>query len=641
MNTNNLIPRILLFSDPDKVNVQISKDGKYISHLSPNDGVLNIFVSKSNEESSTKAVTNNKKRGIRSYFWAYNNKNIIYLQDNEGDENFYLHILDIQTLSDFIVATDSKAKTQIVKMSQKYPDEIIIGLNDRRKDLFDLYKLNIKTNNKELIYKNDKFISFDLDDDYNIIFSYAIDQDGGLKVFYKNNIYIDIPHSDAKTTKILGFSPYKNHVYFLDSRNRDKASLFLMDINKRKQHLLFKPNDADISNIILHPKTKSLQAINVNYKRDHYHTSINGEVIEKDFEKDFNSLKNEFLEADIHIISRTLNDDKWIVLTEYDDKSAEYYLFTRNEKQCQFLFKNRFGLDAYHLNKMEPIIIKSRDGLALISYLTRSNTKNNNELPMVLYVHGGPNARDVWGYNSVHQWLSNRGYNVLSVNYRGSTGFGKNFTNAGDGEWAGKMHDDLIDAANWAIDNGIANKGKIAIMGGSYGGYATLVGLTFTPDTFACGIDIVGPSNLITLAKSIPEYWKPFLKDLLIKIGGDPDTGEGQEILQHKSPLFFADKINKPLLIAQGANDPRVKQNESDQIVKYMKKKNIPVTYILYPDEGHGFQRPENKLSFFAIAEGFLSKHLGGQYESIADNFSGSSIKIIEGENYLPYSITN
>ena len=603
--------------------------------------MLNIFVGKSNEASSAKVVTNDKKRGIRNYFWAYNNKNIIYLQDNEGDENFYLHVLDIETLNDFVVKTDSKTKTQIIKTSQKYPDEIIIGLNDRRKDLFDLYKLNIKTHKKELIYQNDNFISFQLDDDYSIIFSYVTDQDGGLKVFYKNDIYINIPHSDAKTTEIIGLVPHKGHAYFLDSRGRDKASLFLLDIDKKKQHLLFEPSNADISNIILHPKTKSLQAINVNYKLDHYHTNINGKALDQDFEKDFKLLKNKFLDVNIHITSRSLNDNKWIVLIEYDYKSAEYYLFTRSTNRYQLLFKNRLGLDAYNLNKMEPVIIKSRDGLELISYLTRSNTKNQSELPMVLYVHGGPNARDVWGYNPVHQWLSNRGYSVLSINYRGSTGFGKNFINAGDGEWAAKMHDDLIDAVNWAVDNGIANKDKIAIMGGSYGGYATLVGLTFTPDIFACGIDIVGPSNLITLAKSIPEYWKPFLKDLLIKIGGDPDTEEGEQILQHKSPLFFADKINKPLLIGQGANDPRVKQNESDQIVKYMKKKNIPVTYILYPDEGHGFQRPENKLSFFAIAEGFLSKHLGGKYESIADNFCGSSIKIIEGKNHLPYPVTD
>ena len=641
MNTNNLIPRTFLFSDPDKTNVQISDNGKYISHLSPKDGALNIFVSENTGVLSSKAVTNHKKRGIRHYFWAHDNKNIIYLQDNQGDENYYLHILNIETLNDVIVKTDSKTKTQIIKTSYKHPATIIIGLNDRRKDLFDIYKLNIRTHEKELLYQNDKFIGFDLDDEYNIIFSYATDQDGGSEVFYKNSLYINIPHSDAKTTKIISLASSKNHAYFLDSRDRDKAALFILDINKKRQNLLFTPSKADISNILIHPKTRSLQAITVNYKRDQYYTSINGQALDENFTKNFDLLKNKFLDADIHITSRDLNDDKWIVLVEYDYKSAEYYLFTKSKMQCRFLFKNRCALSTYKLNKMESIIIKSRDGLNLISYLTRTDTKNQSELPMVLYVHGGPNARDVWGYNPVHQWLSNRGYSVLSVNYRGSTGFGKNFINAGDGEWSAKMHDDLIDAVDWAVDNGIANKDKIAIMGGSYGGYAALVGLTFTPNTFACGIDIVGPSNLISLAESIPEYWKPFLKDLLIKLGGDPNTKEGKKILQHKSPLFFVDKIKKPLLVGQGANDPRVKQHESDQIVQCMKRKNIPVTYLLYPDEGHGFQRPENKLSFFAIAEGFLSKHLGGKYEFITDDLSGSSIQIIEGKQYLPYPEEN
>jgi dipeptidyl aminopeptidase/acylaminoacyl peptidase len=258
---------------------------------------------------------------------------------------------------------------------------------------------------------------------------------------------------------------------------------------------------------------------------------------------------------------------------------------------------------------------------------------------MVLYVHGGPNARDSWGLDNVHQWLTNRGYAVLSVNYRGSTGFGKSFINAGNGEWSAKMHDDLIDAVNWAVKEGVADKDRVAIMGGSYGGYATLVGLAFTPDTFVCGVDIVGPSNLLTLVNSLPEYWKPLLESFKLKLGGDPKTKEGIEILKAKSPLFYADNITKPLLVGQGANDPRVKRAESDQIVEKMRSHGIPVIYALYPDEGHGFARPENKLSFFAITEGFLAKYLNGNYESINDDFKDSSIKIEYGEEYLPHKI--
>jgi dipeptidyl aminopeptidase/acylaminoacyl peptidase len=249
---------------------------------------------------------------------------------------------------------------------------------------------------------------------------------------------------------------------------------------------------------------------------------------------------------------------------------------------------------------------------------------------MVLDVHGGPWARDNWGFNPQHQWLANRGYAILSVNYRGSTGFGKKFVNAANKEWAGKMHDDLLDAVNWAVENKVAQKDKVAIMGGSYGGYATLVGLTFTPDVFACGVDIVGPSNINTLLQTIPPYWAPAVSIWKHRVG-DHTSAEGREFLDSRSPLARVEKIKKPLLIGQGANDPRVKQSEADQIVKAMQEKNIPVTYVLYPDEGHGFARPENRMSFMAVTEAFLGEHLGGRVEPIGDDFKGSSIKVPTG----------
>jgi dipeptidyl aminopeptidase/acylaminoacyl peptidase len=256
-------------------------------------------------------------------------------------------------------------------------------------------------------------------------------------------------------------------------------------------------------------------------------------------------------------------------------------------------------------------------------------------VPMVLDVHGGPWARDDWGFNPHHQWLANRGYAVLSVNYRGSTGFGKEFINAANGEWSRKMHDDLIDAVNWAVEKKIAQKDKVAIMGGSYGGYATLVGLTYTPDVFACGVDIVGPSSLVTLLQNVPEYWMPFMPVMKMRVG-DVDTEEGQKALLERSPLTRVDKIQKPLLIGQGANDPRVTQLEADQIVEAMKQKNIPVTYVLYPDEGHGFARPENRMSFNAVAEAFLAEHLGGRFEPVGDDFEGATIKVPTGDDGVP-----
>lgn len=325
-----------------------------------------------------------------------------------------------------------------------------------------------------------------------------------------------------------------------------------------------------------------------------------------------------------------------------DDGPIRYYLYDRIQKKATFLFTNQRDLEGVKLSKIHPVVIKSRDGLDLISYLTLPywtdsdhDARPNARLPMVLFVHGGPWARDSWGYNPYHQWLANRGYAVLSVNYRGSTGFGKDFINASNLEWAGKMHDDLIDAVNWAIDQGIADKHKIAIMGGSYGGYATLVGLTFTPEVFTCGVDIVGPSNLRTLLETIPPYWKPMM-DMWSTRVGDPRTEEGRKFLDSRSPLTYVDRIRKPLLIGQGANDPRVKQSESDQIVRAMQEKNIPVTYILYSDEGHGFARPENRLSFNAVAEQFLAQHLGGRAQPIGDDFQGSTIQVPSGADQIP-----
>ncbi len=291
---------------------------------------------------------------------------------------------------------------------------------------------------------------------------------------------------------------------------------------------------------------------------------------------------------------------------------------------------------------MQSLELKARDGLTLVSYLSLPPGSDANgdgvpdaPVPMVLNVHGGPWGRDGYGFDNEHQWLANRGYATLSVNFRGSTGFGKSFINASNKEWAGKMHDDLIDAVNWAVTNKVTTADKVAIYGGSYGGYATLVGVTFTPDTFACGVDIVGPSNLQTLLSTIPPYWKAFFEEFAMRVG-DPRTEEGKKLLAERSPLTRVDAIKKPLLIGQGANDPRVKQAEADQIVNAMKAKNIPVTYVLYPDEGHGFARPANRTSFYAVAEGFLAQCLGGRYEPVGNDFKGSSLKVLEGAANVP-----
>jgi dipeptidyl aminopeptidase/acylaminoacyl peptidase len=364
-------------------------------------------------------------------------------------------------------------------------------------------------------------------------------------------------------------------------------------------------------------------------------------VLDPSVKPDFEYLKT-VAEGEMQVTSGTLDDQKWIVAYLQDNGPTRYYFYDRQNKKATFLFVNRPTLEGLPLAKMHPVAIPARDGLELVSYLTLpmdsdpdGDGRPDRPLPLILNVHGGPWARDSWGFDPEHQFLANRGYAVLSVNFRGSTGFGKNFANAGNREWAGKMHDDLIDAVNWAVAQKIADKDKVCIMGGSYGGYATLVGVTMTPDIFACGVDIVGPSNILTLLSTIPPYWEPAKQQFKDRVG-DYESDEGKKFLTERSPLTYVEKIKKPLLIGQGANDPRVKQAESDQIVEAMQQKKIPVTYVLYPDEGHGFARPENRLSFYAVTEAFLAEHLGGRYQPIGDAFTGSSIEVPEGADQIP-----
>lgn len=396
---------------------------------------------------------------------------------------------------------------------------------------------------------------------------------------------------------------------------------------------MYHNDKTDVHGILVHATEKTLQAALYNYDKPKKYY----------FNADFNDFKKniEFLEKQHQgIISKpfiSLDRKYWIISYLNDDKVEAYYLFDREKKDLKFLFNAREKLAEYKLSKMHPVEIKTRDGLTMMSYLTIPVDEENSTdsyipkkpLPLILDVHGGPTTRDSWGINIPSQWFANRGYSVLKVNYRGSSGFGKDFINAGNGQWGGKMQDDLIDAVNWAIDKQIAAKDKICIYGGSYGGYAVLAGLTFTPDIFACGVDIVGISDLVRNARDKPSYWKYYMDIYRKKIGGDPDTEEGKKFLESRSPINFVDRIKKPLLIAQGAHDPRVKKEQSDIIVKAMNKRGIPVTYALYENEGHGFLRPENRLSFYALTEEFLHKHLGGRKEPMT-KVPGTSLKILE-----------
>ena len=647
----SLIPRSALFGNPVRAQARLSPDGHYMSFLAPKDGILNVWLAPFGKLGEAKPITNDRKRGIRQHYWAEDARHVLFLQDEGGDENWRVYSVDIETGRQVDLTPLEKVHAQIVGLSYQRPDVALIAVNDRAQEWHDLYEIDVTTGARRLVERNDQQFAGYLED-LALRPRLAIKTlpDGGGELYRRTDQgwegLLQYAQADSLTMRPLVIEEGGNTALLLSAVGRDKAALVRVDLTSGKQTVVGQSDRADVSDVWLDPRTRTPQAYGVEYLAEEY------EPLTPAAAKDIEHLKAA-LGPQFTVASRTNDDGKWVVVVDDPVHVTTSYLYDRTNGKVTKLFDHRPELAGAPLRPMKALEIRARDGLALVSYLTLppgsgpppkpgsahgeagANGRPARPVPLVLDVHGGPWARDSYGFNPEHQWLANRGYAVLSVNYRGSTGFGKNFINAGDHEWAGKMHSDLLDAVDWAVREQIAIPDKVAIYGGSYGGYAALVGLAFTPDRFSCGVDIVGPSNLATLIGSIPPYWKSFFEDMTRRIG-DPRTDEGRKLLEERSPLTFADRISRPLLIAQGANDPRVKQAESDQIVAAMKKKQLPVTYVLFPDEGHGFARPQNRLAFYAIAEGFLWRCLAGRYEPIGSDFDGSSLQVREGAEVVP-----
>ncbi|MDB6092059.1 MAG: family peptidase [Gammaproteobacteria bacterium] len=638
-----LIQRSALFGNPVRAQARLSPDGRYISFLAPREGVLNVWLAPSGKLGEAKPLTNDRKRGIRQHTWAEDGRHVLFLQDEGGDENWRVYSVDVETGRQIDLTPLEKVRAEIVGLSYQRPDVALIALNDRKPEWHDLYEVDVTTGTRKLVERNDQQFAGYLED-LQLRPRVAIKTlaDGGGELYRRTDqgweSFLKYGQADSLTMRPLVIEEGGNTALMLSSVGRDKAALVRVDLGTGKQTVIGQSDKADVSDVWLDPRTRTPQAYGVEYLTEEL------EPLTPAAAKDIEHLKAA-LGPQFAVLSRTNDDSKWVVVVDDPVHVQASYLYDRTNGKVTKLFDHRPELAGAPLRPMKPLEIRTRDGLTLVAYLTLppgsgaddggAGHRPSKPLPMVIDVHGGPWARDSYGFNAEHQWLANRGYAVLSVNYRGSTGFGKSFINAGDHEWAGNMHNDLLDAVDWAIREKIAIADKVAIYGGSYGGYAALVGLTFTPDRFACGVDIVGPSNLATLIGSIPPYWKSFLEDMTRRIG-DPRTEEGRKLLEARSPLTFVDRISKPLLIAQGANDPRVKQAEADQIVAAMKNKQLPVTYVLFPDEGHGYARPPNRLAFYAIGEGFLSKYLGGRFEPIGNDFDGSSLTVLDGAGIVP-----
>ena len=637
-----LIAREKIFGNPTQVAGRLSPDGKWLSWIAPRDGVLNIHVAPASNPKAAKALTNERQRPIRAYFWSPDSKQILFINDKGGDENFLLYGVDVASGTQRSLTPFEKTRVQPVGISSEVKDRILIGVNNRDPRWHDVHSLDLQSGKLTPVMINSGgYAGFVADRKLNLRIATKTRPDGGTDFFRVVNNQVEpkpfeqVTLEDSQTTRPAGFTSDGTTLYWVDSRGRDTAALLAQDLATGKKTLIAQDAKADIGGALANPKTGRVEAYGVNYLKNEW-VPVGSAV-----KADLDFLKSK-LKGEIGIASRTDADDKWVVGVDPVTAPSSTWLYDRKAKALTKLYTSRPELEGAPLAAMHPVEIKTRDGLTMVSYLTlppgsdaNGDGRPEKPVPMVLLVHGGPWGRDAYGYNGEHQWLANRGYAVLSANFRASTGFGKKFTSAGDLQWGTKMHDDLLDAVDWAVERGVTKSDKVAIMGGSYGGYATLAGLAFTPDRFACGVDIVGPSNLETLLKTIPPYWEAG-KVQFYKRMGDPNTPEGLALLKERSPLYKADQIKRPLLIGQGANDPRVNVAESDQIVDAMKAKNIPVTYVVFPDEGHGFARPVNNIAFNAVAENFLAKCLGGRAEPIGGALKPSTAQVRHGAEFAP-----
>jgi dipeptidyl aminopeptidase/acylaminoacyl peptidase len=612
----DLIPRQVLFGNPERAMPRLSPDGTRLAWIAPHEGVLNVWLApviadEGVDLDQATVITDDKDRGIRAYEWAHDNRHLLYLQDTGGDENWRLYDVDTQTMQHRDLTPFEGVQTQFVAVERDFPTEILIGLNKDNPQLHDVYRLDLTTGELTKEVDNPGFLGWLADAKMAVRCAFAPEPDGSLRVLVRDDIDGDwrllkeIPADDALTTDPVAFSVDGASLLMITSTGAETARLVSVDLATGAEEVLAGDQVADVSGVRLDPHTRRPQIVEVLKDRSDY------VVLDDAVAEDVAAIRA-LHPGDPVFASADDADTTWLVGFTNDAGAVPYYSYDRRTKTGTFLFEHQPLLSRYTLSSMEPFSYVARDGLTIHGYATFPPDGERSGLPVVLNVHGGPWARDVWGYNPTPQWLANRGYLCLQVNYRGSTGYGKSFVTAGDREWGAKMQDDLTDAVEYAVAQGWADPARIAIFGGSYGGYAALAGATFTPDLYCCAVDIVGPSNLKTLIETIPPYWAPMISQFHRRVG-DPAVDE--EFLWSRSPLSRADQIKIPLLIAQGANDPRVKQAESEQIVAALRAANISCEYMLFPDEGHGFAKPENRMTFYAAAEKFLARYLGGRAE--------------------------
>ena len=617
-----LIDRDIIFGNPEIAGAQLSPDGKYVAFLKPWKDTRNVYVKGVDEPfEAARLLTTETKRPVPGYFWTRDGKYILYVKDNDGDENYNMYAVD--PAGKPAAGADAPAsrdltglkgvRVEVFEVPKSDPDVVYLGLNDRDKAWHDLYRLKISTGEKTLIRKNTERITgwvFDLKGQLRLATRSAengdteilrVDADGFNKV-YSCSVF--------ESCNPLQFKPGAERIYMETNKGTDLTSLVLFDPQTGKTEMVEADplGKVDFGGALFSEATDELvETWYIAARAKTYYKN-------KAFGDDVHWIEKQFPNDEINVVSRTRDEQTWLVTAHSDTEPGQTLLFHRKEHKLVPQYKIWEKLPRKDLSEMKAVSYKSSDGLEIPAYLMLPKGVEGKNLPALILPHGGPWGRDHWGYNPLAQFFANRGYAVLMPNFRASTGYGRKFLDAGNGEWGRKMQDDLTWGVKYLVAEGIADPKRVGIIGGSYGGYATLAGVTYTPDLYAAAVDIVGPSNLITLLESIPPYWESIRKLFAVRMG-DPNTAEGKKMLMDESPLNSAEKIKTPLLVAQGANDPRVNRREAEQIVIALRDRGFPVEYILAPDEGHGFARPVNNLALFMAAEKFFAQHLGGRYQ--------------------------
>ena len=608
-----LIPVEDFFRNPERALTRLSPDGTRLSWLAPEEGVLNVWVAP-RAGGPARCVTRDRERGIRSYFWSRDGRWILFVRDVGGDENF--HVLAVDPEGDGRerdLTPLAGVRAGIVAVPRADPRHIIVSLNRRDPTVFDAHRLNLANGRLTMVARNPgRVTSWAADREGRVRAGRAQTEDGDYELMVRDDetspwrVLARFDNEDGGHP--YAFTASGDALYVGSARDNDLIRLVEISLADGRERVIDEDTEADLGGPVISDRTGEL--LGAAYLRDRLVMHTFDERFGRDWER-----LAELHGGDPRISGQDAAEDTWIVSFDHDRDPGATYLVERGGGEARFLHRPRPWLRPERLAEMTPVTITSRDGLRLNSYLTLPVGVAPENLPAVLFVHGGPWARDAWGYDAQAQFLANRGYAVLQVNFRGSTGFGKSFAHAAEHEFAGKMHDDLIDGVEWLVAEGIAARERIGIYGGSYGGYAALVGVTFTPDVFAAAVSYVGPSSLVTILRSVPDYWRPLLKGTWHRYVGDPDDPAQIPDLEARSPLNYVDRIVTPLLIVQGANDPRVKQQESDQIVSALRERGVDVEYILKENEGHGFVVPENRIELYRAMERFFAKHLGGRAE--------------------------